>query len=156
MSDGSLSGCFVESIFGSILQKELSNTLQQVFPFHLLSCQGTLADKCFIGKVLLIGCLFLCGWKKQMWCNRVSVCGWRCTSFVFLKRWLYFSFVCSFNVLTVGRYRVTHNGMRICEAGDFWPICICEPKYNTKPESLKRTEKPRFCKCAVMGWATLL
>jgi hypothetical protein len=44
-----------------------------------------------------------------MWCNRVSECGWRCTSFVFLKRWLYFSFVCPFNVSTVGRHRVTHN-----------------------------------------------
>jgi len=44
-----------------------------------------------------------------MWCNRVSACGWRCTSFVFLKRWLYFSFFCPFNVSTVGCHRVTHN-----------------------------------------------
>jgi len=32
---------------------------------------------------------------------------------ILLKRWLYFSFVCPFNVSTVGRHRVTHN-LLIC------------------------------------------
>ena len=41
------------------------------------------------------------------------------------------------------------NGLGLCEGGDFLPKCICEPKYNTKPESLKRALKPRFCECAV-------
>lgn len=54
VSQGSVSGFFIASTKGRILQKELSNTLQQDFPFHLLSCQGTLTDKCFTGKVLFI------------------------------------------------------------------------------------------------------
>ena len=47
------------------------------------------------------------------------------------------------------------DGSRICEAGDFLPKCICEPKYITKLESLKRAEKPRFCKCAVTCWRSV-
>jgi len=44
---------FLLSILDNILQNELSNTLQHIVPFHLLSCQGTLEDKCFVGSVLL-------------------------------------------------------------------------------------------------------
>ena len=51
------------------------------------------------------------------------------------------------------RFSLSHNGPRICDAGEFEPECFCEPKYITKPESLKLDEKPRFCKCAVMGRA---
>jgi len=34
---------------------------------------------------------------------------------ILTKRWLYFSFVCPFNVSTVGLHRVTHNGTRLSE-----------------------------------------
>jgi hypothetical protein len=51
---GSESGSLIESILESMRQNELSKTLQQVDPFHLLSCQGTLAERCLIGKVLII------------------------------------------------------------------------------------------------------
>jgi hypothetical protein len=52
--------------------------------------------------------------------------------------------------------KIAANGSRICEAGDFLPKCICEPKYNTKPESLKRAEKPRLLPmCCVCPDASL-
>jgi hypothetical protein len=38
---------------------------------------------------------------------------------ILLKRWLYSSFFCPFNFSTVGRYRVTHNGLRIGDGGAF-------------------------------------
>jgi len=37
---------------------------------------------------------------------------------ILLKRWLYFSFVCPFNVSTVGRHRVTHNGLRLGDVAE--------------------------------------
>ncbi len=50
--EGSLTGSFSSSISFKILQKELSRTLQHVFPFHSLSCQGTRAERCLTGKTL--------------------------------------------------------------------------------------------------------
>ena len=37
---------------------------------------------------------------------------------ILLKCWLYFSFFCPFNFSTVGRDRVTHNGLGLCEGGE--------------------------------------
>jgi hypothetical protein len=41
---------------------------------------------------------------------------------ILLKRWLYFSFFCPFKFSTVGRYRVTHNVLRV---GDVALCCAC-------------------------------
>ncbi len=84
--------------------------------------------------------------KKQMWCNCVSACGWCCTSFVFLKRWLYFSFVCSFNVSTVDRYRVTHNVSRLGAGGVGEAFLIFCNKSKTNSLIFKQQKAPAGAK----------
>jgi hypothetical protein len=61
--------------------------------------------------------------QKQMWCNRVLACGWRCTSFDFAEALAFLFIFLSFNVSTVGRHRVTHNGFGLGEGGDFHHKC---------------------------------
>ena len=48
---------------------------------------------------------------------------------ILLKRWLFCSFFLSFNFSTVGRHRVTHNGLAVGEEADFEAL-NCLPALN--------------------------
>jgi hypothetical protein len=67
--------------------------------------------------------------QKQMWCNRVSACGWRCTSFDFAEALAFLFIFLSFNVSTVGLHRVTHNDLQASDGRETEAL-NCKPITN--------------------------
>ncbi len=68
--------------------------------------------------------------QKQMWCNCVSACGWRCTSFDFTEALAcLFIFSCRFNI-ALSSFSMTGNGLQAGERPTFYKIVLPKIKLN--------------------------